>query len=500
MGMSQSRERPSVSSGRVELVRHAGRDEHASGRRQGRRGVVVRRVLVSEPGRDRGCRRSAGDGHLRLGDRRRCRRLRRCRGLRRVVLRGRLLGRRCRWRRRQLVGPGTAGLGLDGLRLGRRLRRRLRKACRDPELADGEIVVLAQLDPRPRDERIALAPGVVGEIVGELRKQPLLVALELLAILRREIQVVFVRDVDARERHRSVLVHLLGELAGQLYGLDVRAEGATEDAFEERLDAVLDASQQRCLLEDCSSIESSLEARYGGRSSAIRIRAVRWRSAMRSTSPPVCRAPPSRARSWSARPRTGLSATRSGPGRWSRWSLRARATRCPASACSRSLPRPRRSSATSRRRSSGASWSSPSYGRHTSGRGGSGAVISSPCSALLGSARRASCRSSPARLRAKRTCSSGAASPMGRGSPTGRSGRSSRRRPTAGASRSFLTAALTWRSWPSVSTPRSAPERAAPSRRRRSGRYAGWSRRSPVLPRLCWCSRTSIGASRRCST
>jgi hypothetical protein len=40
-----------------------------------------------------------------------------------------------------------------------------------------------------------------------------------------------------------MLVHLLGELAGQLHGLDMRAESAPEDALEEALDLALDGAQ-----------------------------------------------------------------------------------------------------------------------------------------------------------------------------------------------------------------------------------------------------------------
>ena len=105
------------------------------------------------------------------------------RGLRRCPRRR--LGRRCRWRRRQLVGPGTAGRprraaarAAAGRRLHRRARSRTRR--RRDRRPRG-------LSTRPRDERIALAPGVLGEVVGELlsshARSP-----ELLAILRREIQ------------------------------------------------------------------------------------------------------------------------------------------------------------------------------------------------------------------------------------------------------------------------------------------------------------------------
>ena len=63
-----------------------------------------------------------------------------------------------------------------------------------------------------------------------------LVGRELLAVGRRQVEGVDVGDVDLRHRDGAVVVHLLGQLAGQLDGLHVRPEGpsdaALEDAFE----------------------------------------------------------------------------------------------------------------------------------------------------------------------------------------------------------------------------------------------------------------------------
>ena len=81
---------------------------------------------------------------------------------------------------------------------------------------------------------------------------------ELLAVGAREVDRVLVRDVDAGDGHRAVLVHLLGQLARELDGLHVRPEGATENAFEEALDRALDASQ------DAHSRESDSRAKGSG--------------------------------------------------------------------------------------------------------------------------------------------------------------------------------------------------------------------------------------------
>ena len=77
----------------------------------------------------------------------------------------------------------------------------------------------------------------------ELGAERRLVARELLAVARREVDRVLVRHVDARHGDHPVVVHLLDEFSRQLDRLDVRAERAAEDAFEDRLDLLLDRSK-----------------------------------------------------------------------------------------------------------------------------------------------------------------------------------------------------------------------------------------------------------------
>jgi hypothetical protein len=57
---------------------------------------------------------------------------------------------------------------------------------------------------------------VLEQITRELRRQLLLVALELLAVLGGQPDRVLVGRVDPRQRLHLVLVHLLGELARDL--------------------------------------------------------------------------------------------------------------------------------------------------------------------------------------------------------------------------------------------------------------------------------------------
>ena len=84
---------------------------------------------------------------------------------------------------------------------------------------------------------------MLGEVLLELGDESVLVALELLAVVGREIDRVLVRHVDARDRDVAVVVHLLHELAGELDGLDVRPERTAEDAFEQAFDLRFDGAQ-----------------------------------------------------------------------------------------------------------------------------------------------------------------------------------------------------------------------------------------------------------------
>jgi hypothetical protein len=84
---------------------------------------------------------------------------------------------------------------------------------------------------------------VLGQVVGQLGEKGVLVGGELLPVGRRQVEDVLVRDVDARDRDRLVVVHLLGELAGQLDRLHVRPKGTAEDALDEGFDPVFDATE-----------------------------------------------------------------------------------------------------------------------------------------------------------------------------------------------------------------------------------------------------------------
>jgi len=84
---------------------------------------------------------------------------------------------------------------------------------------------------------------VLAQVFGELTLQLSLVALELLAVARGEVDRVLVRHVDPRHGHVAVVVHLLDQLARQLDRLDVRTERAAEDALEERLELGFDVAE-----------------------------------------------------------------------------------------------------------------------------------------------------------------------------------------------------------------------------------------------------------------
>ena len=160
-----------------------------------------------------------------LGGRRRLGRLR----LLARLVDHRVPGLGLRLRARRAAGP-SAPLGLD-------------HPGRDPELADVEVVVRVEHDPRRGQERVALPPRVLGEVALELVGERRLVVGELLAVLRREVDRVLVRDVDARDGDVLVVVHLLLELARELDRLHVRAEGTAEDALEEGLELLFDGSE-----------------------------------------------------------------------------------------------------------------------------------------------------------------------------------------------------------------------------------------------------------------
>ena len=156
---------------------------------------------------------------------------------------------------------GGAGDGLDGLLGGLVDHRRPRappgsrerprpgfaaprtSLRRDAELADVEVLVGLELDERRRQQHVALAARMLGEVIGELLAELVLVARELVAVGGRQVDRVLVRDVHARDRDAPVIVHLLDELSGQLDRLDVRPKGAPEHALEEGFQLRFDGAQ-----------------------------------------------------------------------------------------------------------------------------------------------------------------------------------------------------------------------------------------------------------------
>ena len=82
------------------------------------------------------------------------------------------------------------------------------------------------------------------QIASQFGAQPRLIGEELLAIIGRQEDGVRIRNVDLLDGDDLVVIHLLGQLAGQLDGLDVGAERTANAAFEDPLQSTLDASQK----------------------------------------------------------------------------------------------------------------------------------------------------------------------------------------------------------------------------------------------------------------
>ena len=122
---------------------------------------------------------------------------------------------------------------------------RLDHSRRNPELAQRKIVVRLEEDARRREHRVALPARVLGQVVAQLVEERALVRGELLAVLRGEIDGVLVRHVDARDRDRAVVVHLLRELSRQLDRLHLRPERAPEHALDQALDSLFHRPQER---------------------------------------------------------------------------------------------------------------------------------------------------------------------------------------------------------------------------------------------------------------
>ena len=135
-----------------------------------------------------------------------------------------------------------------GRRRGRRVRRLLlvwhgQELGLDPELAEVEPLVRVELHLGPSRERERLLAGVLEQIVGQLLPQCRLIARELLPVLLGQEHAVVVWHVHARDGGHLVVLHLLGQLVGQLHGLNARLEGAAERALHEPAELRLQVAQ-----------------------------------------------------------------------------------------------------------------------------------------------------------------------------------------------------------------------------------------------------------------
>jgi hypothetical protein len=117
--------------------------------------------------------------------------------------------------------------------------RRLDQARLDPELAEAQPLVGAELDRGAGQKIVAPSPRVLQQISRQLLLERALIALQLGAVLPGEVDRVLVGHVDTLDRGRLVGVHFLGQLASQFYRLHLGAEGATEDPLDETFDAGL---------------------------------------------------------------------------------------------------------------------------------------------------------------------------------------------------------------------------------------------------------------------
>ena len=114
----------------------------------------------------------------------------------------------------------------------------------DAELPEREVGVGVEGDRGVRGERQVLGACVLEQVGAELVDQVVLDAVVAGAVLRGEPHGVLVGGVDARDGGGAVLVHLAGELAGELHRADLRAEEAPEGALDEGGERGLHGSQR----------------------------------------------------------------------------------------------------------------------------------------------------------------------------------------------------------------------------------------------------------------
>ena len=198
--------------------------------------------------------------------------------------------------------PGCAWDG--GSSAARSARLTLHHARCDPELADGEVVVGLDRDRRRGEQLVLLPPRVLRRGTPGARRARTPRTPRTGRGRRREVDRVLVRDVDARDGDRAVVVHLLRQLARELDRLDVGSEGTAEHALEERLDLLLDCAQNGQL---DRRLGGALRKRFSARARGRERQRARARS-------PACarrqRASPTQVAHVAARAGTGLRVRR----------------------------------------------------------------------------------------------------------------------------------------------------------------------------------------------
>ena len=148
-------------------------------------------------------------------------------------------------RRLRLVDHRRARLGLAGrlvlLAPGGRSGCTIRVAIPNSPIV--EVVVGLEQHARRRQQHVALAPRVLGQVLRPARRGATPRSPRT-ARGRRARGRPCTRSARRRaRRRRAVVVHLLDELARQLDRLDVRPERAAEDPLEEAFDLLLDAAE-----------------------------------------------------------------------------------------------------------------------------------------------------------------------------------------------------------------------------------------------------------------
>src|SRR3954468_22058245 len=154
------------------------------------------------------------------------------------------------------VDHGVARVALGGTVVAL-LAARVDEAGLDAELAELEPVVGLEVDRRAGEQGEPLPARVLEQIAGELPAQRALRVGEAFAIVGREPHGVLVGHVDPVQGGRAVIVHLAGQLAGDLDRADLRPEGTGERPLDQAGDLALQglehahSERSRCYGTDC---------------------------------------------------------------------------------------------------------------------------------------------------------------------------------------------------------------------------------------------------------